>query len=202
MSNVIYEKEPYEKVPKSAFDLSKGQELSGKFSELIPINLQEVVPGDEFKIETEMLIRFAPMLAPTYADIKAHIHYFFVPLRQVFADFENFFTGGKDGQSSPSYPVVQLNAFDQDSELERLADYFGLPTSSDFAGISEEEVARTPFLAYNKIYNDWYRDQNLTDEIDLIESGTMVGQNLGIKNVLNQKTTLQVHLLIHKEERK
>ena len=80
------------KPKKSVFDLSHEKKLSCNMGDLVPIYLDEVVPGDKFRVSTEMLMRLAPMISPVMHRCNAYIHYFFVPNRLVWAEWETFIT--------------------------------------------------------------------------------------------------------------
>lgn len=139
------------------FDLSYSSALTCQMGNLIPIMNMEVVAGDKFKFNTDMLIRFNPLVAPIYQSIDAYTHFFFVPYRILWDNWEEFITGGKNNASvvgKPSLNVVPTKG--------SLADYLGLPTNNHSV-----DVDAAPFKAYQLIYNEYYRDQNLTDEVDI-----------------------------------
>lgn len=84
---------------RSLFNMSHEVKLTGNMGYLYPIFCEEVVPGDTFKISSEVLCRFAPMLAPIMHRVNLKINYHFVPFRLIWKDFEEFITGGEDGTS-------------------------------------------------------------------------------------------------------
>lgn len=167
-----FEKVEVRKPRTNVFDLSHEKKLSCGIGELIPIYLQEVIPGDMFKVNTELLIRLAPLVFPLQHRVNAYVHYFFVPNRLLWKNWENFITGGKDGDDISVHPYVMYNDT-RKSYYERgsLADYLGIPTT-DGVNISAGQAIKLnalPFKAYNQIYNDFYRDPNLEDEINIYE---------------------------------
>lgn len=143
---------------RSVFDLTHERKLTCKMGSLVPILCEEVVPGDTFKVKTDMLIRLAPMLAPVMHRMNAFTHFFFVPSRLVHANWEQFITGGPSGTDSTAIPTVTSGASGQAAST--LWDYFGLAT-----GVANMSVLAYPFRAYNLIYNEWYRDQNLQNKV-------------------------------------
>lgn len=143
---------------RSVFDLTHERKLSCDMGKLVPILCEEVVPGDTFKVKTDMLIRLAPMLAPVMHRMSAFTHYFFVPSRLLQTNWEQFITGGSTGTDSTAIPTVTSGAGGQAAGT--LWDYFGLPT-----GVANLSVVAYPFRAYNLIYNEWYRDQNLQSKV-------------------------------------
>ena len=166
----------------SKFDLSYENRLTAKFGQLIPFFHQEVLPGDAFKVGQKHLIRMAPTLAPLMQQVDVYMHYFFVPNRLVWDDWQDFISNvKKTGSSSlPVRPTIQIqipkgpynNLKDFPAEIRpgSLYDYFGFPTinekpSSDIGGVLTS-IDAMPFRAYALIYNEYYRDQNLTAEIE------------------------------------
>lgn len=150
--------------PKSnTFDLTHDVKFSAKMGKLVPMMCMEVIPGDRIKIGADSLVRFAPLIAPVMHRMDATIHYFFVPNRLVWNKWEDFITQ-TGGTISPPY----INAADSlTSEQKRHLEYMGVP--DPVAGF--QEVNALPFAAYQRIYNDYYRDQNLIPEVncDLID---------------------------------
>nr|QJB19964.1 MAG: major capsid protein [Microvirus sp.] len=146
------------KVNKSAFDLSHERKLSCKIGELVPVLVQEVLPGDKFSIDTQSMIRLAPLIAPLMHRLDAYIHFFYVPNRILFQDdgWEKLITG----QNQETVPLLSMTEIKAGS----LGDHLGLPLG---AWSGDQEISALPFAAYYKIYNDYYRDQNLIPEVDL-----------------------------------
>lgn len=145
---------------RSVFDLTHERKLSCDMGKLIPIMCEEVVPGDSFKVKTEMLIRIAPMLAPVMHRMNAFTHFFFVPTRLLQTNWEAFITGGEAGTDATAIPTVTSPGGGYATGT--LWDYFGLPT-----GVASLTVLAYPFRAYAKIYNDWYRAEYLQNPVAL-----------------------------------
>lgn len=164
--NKIFESTAQDKVRKSAFDLSHTKALSGVMGELIPTMVTEVIPGDEFNIQQENFVRLAPMLAPVMHMINITTHFFFVPNRIIWDEWEDFITGGKDGTSEPVMPMRELDQVASVALYEKLCDYMGLPSVSA-SGTSTLKISELPFRAYQSIYNEYYRDETLNNEVDL-----------------------------------
>lgn len=153
--------------PKSSnFDLSHDVKLSGKMGQLIPIMCMECVPGDKVDISVEALVRFAPLVSPMMHRVDVFMHYFFVPNRLVWPNWENFLTGGDDGSETPAHPYISI--YPDGSNYTKLMDYLGIPNPSDNPDADYiEEVSAIPFAAFQKVYNEYYRDQNLIAEVDM-----------------------------------
>lgn len=161
MANKIFDKVGISRPRYSSFDLSREQKLSCKMGDLIPTYLEEVIPGDQFSVNTEIMMRLAPLLSPVMHRVNVFMHFFFVPNRIIWNQWEEFITGGKDGLSDPTFPVFVQPLVQTGS----LPDYLGIPTFSN--DTVDATISQLPFRAYQQIYSDYYRDPNLTDEIDV-----------------------------------
>jgi hypothetical protein len=175
--NKIFQQQKMTSPRMSAFDLSREQKLTCRMGELVPTYLEEVLPGDQFRVKTESLVRFAPMLAPIMHRVDVFMHYFFIPNRILWNDWEEFITGERDINSNlaelkvPTYNVNSnvVNAKNGNiaTDERKLADYLGLPVENIGDKISNNlYVSQLPFRAYQQVYNDYYRDQNFEDEVD------------------------------------
>jgi len=119
----------------------------------------DTVPGDKFSITTEQMLRLAPMISPVMHKVDVTVHFFFVPNRILWPNWEKFITGGQDPDTVPAVPTSSVETY----ATGTLADYMGVPTGVEIRG---GDVSALPFAAYTKIYNEYYRDQNLVPEID------------------------------------
>lgn len=150
---------------RSKFSLSHYVLKTCKMGYVLPVGLVEVLPGDSFRHATSVFMRLAPMLAPVMHPVTVRIHHWFVPTRLLWDDFEDFITGGPDNADVSEFPTI--TAPSGGFAVGSLADHLGLPP--EIEGI---EVSALPFRAYNLIYNEWYRDQDLETEKALsLESG-------------------------------
>lgn len=177
----IFTHVPMKRPGTNVFDLSHERKLSMKMGNLVPIMLNEVVPGDKFQINTEILMRMAPMLAPIMHRVNVYTHYFFVPTRLVWNDFEEFITGGRlgpqPGVPGPVPPFYKRNSENRSLYTAEgtLADYMGIPpvyktgTPATWP-IDNLKWSALPFRAYQLIYNEYYRDQNLQAEIPILKT--------------------------------
>ena len=189
---------------RNVFNLSYENKLTANAGELVPIMCKPVVPGDKFRVNTEMLVRLAPLVAPMMHRVDVFTHYFFVPNRLLWNQWENFITKGVDGTDVPAFPKIALRAdwVNPTSAAALLSDgslwdYIGLPTIGGFNGIAFPdkdpnsvmppvgyEVSALPFRAYQLIYNEYYRDQNLTQPIDFTLDGGLVANVTEIISLL------------------
>jgi hypothetical protein len=140
---------------KNVFDLTHDVKLSAEMGNLTPILTLECVPGDKFELGCESLIRFAPMIAPVMHRMDVTMHYFFVPNRIVWSNWEKFITDANSGLVYPHFDYN--NAFSP--EYKKFLDYIGIPPND--AGGTTQKINALPLAAYQCIYNEFYRDQNL-----------------------------------------
>lgn len=137
-------------------NLSHTKLLTCNMGELVPIACVEALPGDTIQHNSSALIRVSPLAAPVMHKVKARIHHFFVPNRLLWDGWEDFITGGPDGNNADVVPKVGQSTAGGSNVL----DYLGVPV------IDGLDVNALPVRAYNKIYNEYYRDQDLNSEAD------------------------------------
>lgn len=162
----IFSKVSKKKLPSSNFNLSFEKKLSMNFGTLVPTLCEEVLPGDKFKVNTELLIKFAPLKAPVMHRLKAKVDYFFVPEFQISNVFSKFIN---PKVNTDQHPVVlpflsasrMKNSLGSTPLIGSLIDYFGLPVTQAPLWISSKPLSIRPFMAYQHIYNSYYRDQNV-----------------------------------------
>lgn len=136
-------------------NLTHSVKLSCNMAEMIPIALIEALPGDVIDHSAACLIRTQPLIAPVMHEIDAKIHHWFVPTRDIWDDFPEFITGGPDGLDDTVPPYIDMPAMGG-APISSLADYLGVPT-----GVNSLRVSALPFRAYARIFNEYYRDQDL-----------------------------------------
>lgn len=165
MANSIFKEQIEIIAPqRSKFDLSHERKLTLEMGKLVPIMVQETLPGDSFHCNTNFLARVSPMIAPLFHRVDVYTHYFFVPNRIIWNEWEKFLTGGESGTEAPVHPYLDLTnstSFVNGS----LMDYLGLPTNSGPVAATGTHVNQLPFRAYLEIYNEYYRDENLIAKV-------------------------------------
>lgn len=169
---------------RSVFDLSYEKKFDFNIGQIIPVCLEEMVPGDTFKIGNELVINAQPLNAPVYHSINVYVHYFFVPTRLIFDGWEDFITGGIDGRDATVLPRTdQLAGSDPTKAYGpySLYDYFGFPLVKDSLNRWSSPGANTassnpaffyrplifPWRCYNLVWNEYYRDETLQSEVSL-----------------------------------
>lgn len=165
---------------RNKFSLSAYKLLTGDMGELLPIGLTEVLPGDSIQCATSALIRVSPLLAPVMHPVHVRIHHWFVPHRLVWEDWEDFITGGPDGEDASVAPTI---SFPGGVAIGSLADYYGIPP-----GFGALTPSALPFRGYNLIWNEWYRDQDLQTELAISKaSGADATTATALQNVAWEK---------------
>ena len=154
---------PQAHIQRLTFDRSHTHKTTFDAGQLIPVYVDEVLPGDTKTADFTAFGRLATPIAPIMDDLFITFHSFFVPSRLIMDKWENLMGEQKNPGDSTDFPVPQLVDNDEDGfAVGSLMDYFGLPTVNQAQGLS---VNALPFRAYNLIWNEWYRDQNLQDSV-------------------------------------
>lgn len=148
-------------VKRSTFDRSHGYKTTLDAGKLIPVYVDEALPGDTFDVKASMFGRLNTPLVPIMDNIKFDIHFFSVPCRLVWDNWQKFMGEQVDPGDSIDFVIPTLNttglAFGEDT----IFDYFGLPTK--ITGVAD--VNALPLRCYNLIWNQWYRSQDLQDSV-------------------------------------
>ena len=159
--------------PRSRFDRSSSIKTSFNVGDLVPFYLDEVLPGDTFDIETSFVTRLQTLITPPMDDLFLDMYYFFVPSRLCWTHWKEFMGESTSSWTSDvEYQVPQLTFSKTDKTVlqKSLLDYFGVPINPD--GVLS--ISRLPINAYNLIWNEWFRDENLQDEVLVdIDDGTV-----------------------------
>ncbi|PJX03511.1 major capsid protein [Escherichia coli] len=153
---------PSANIQRSVFNRSSGYKTTFDAGYLIPVFLDEALPGDTFHLKTSILARLSTPVVPFMDNLRLDIQYFSVPYRLVWDHWQNFNGEQKNPGDSTDYLIPQIKAPAGGFPVGSLADYFGVPT-----GVEGISVNALPFRAYNLIYNEWYRDENLINSAPL-----------------------------------
>jgi hypothetical protein len=162
---------------RSRFDRSSSVKLSFNVGDVVPFYVDEVLPGDSFQIRTSKVVRMQTLLTPLMDNIYLDTYFFFVPNRLTWEHWKQF--NGENTESAwipqTEYQVPQLTAPAEGWSVGTIADYMGIPT-----GVKNLSVNALPFRAYALIMNEWFRDQNLTDPLNIpVDDATVQGVNTG-----------------------
>lgn len=164
MKKNLFNQVQLKRLPRSVFDLSHDVKMSLNMGKLYPTLALECVPGDKFNISCESLLRFAPLVAPVMHRMDVFMHYFFVPTRLLWDGWEDYITDTPYDGVKPAHPFITLETpgFPETPQECKDLSYFGFPYIEYAEPVN---VNPFPFAAYQKIYNDYYRDQNLIPEV-------------------------------------
>lgn len=159
----LFSQIPKAQISRSVFDRSHGWKSTFDSGYLVPFLVDEVLPGDSYKVKFNFLARLSTPIVPTMDNLFLDTFYFFVPYRLLWKHWEQF-NGQQDYPgASTDYLVPQTTApADKGFPVGSLEDYFGLPTG--IKGIKANELAAR---AYALIWNEWFRDENLQNPINL-----------------------------------
>lgn len=149
-------------IQRSVFDRSHGVKTTFSEGYLVPVFVDEVLPGDTYNLRMTALCRMATPVYPIMDNLYLESFWFFVPSRLVWEHWENF-NGAQPSTTSQStsYVLPTITAPVAGIASGDLGDYFGLPI-----GIANYPVVQSlPFRAYNLIYNEWFRDENLQNAV-------------------------------------
>lgn len=155
----LFSQIPSTQIPRSVFDRSHGYKTTFNSGYLVPFYVDEVLPGDSFKLTATLFARLATPIVPFMDNLYLETFFFFVPNRLVWDNWQKF----NGEQKNPSDPTDFLipTVSGTNVENQTLWDYFGLPTNVNNA----LKVNALPFRAYNLIFNEWFRDENLQDSL-------------------------------------
>lgn len=170
---------------RSKHSLSHFRNLSCDQGQLVPIGYTEVLPGDTFQHATSLLVRTSPLVTPVMHPVHVRVHHWFVPFRLIWTNFQNFITGGLDGNDATVAPYVTINtANDPWKTYGQLSDHLGVPPAVG-NGLT---VSALPFRAYQLIFREWYQDQDLvTPPTISLGDGADTTTTLTLQNVAWEK---------------
>ena len=157
----LFSQVPTAQIPRSKFNRSHGLKTTFDSGYLVPIFVDEVLPGDTFTMDCTLFSRVSTLISPIMDNLYLDTFWFFVPERLLFDHFQAM-CGEQDNPNDSTdylFPTIK-SPTSTGFEVGSIADYFGLPT-----GVPNLEVRAEPFRAYNLIYNEWFRDENLQESL-------------------------------------
>lgn len=158
-SNSLFSQIPRAEIQRSAFDRSHGYKTTFNEGLLIPFFVDEVLPGDTFSLSWAAICRLTTPIVPFMDSVYLKAYWFFVPNRLVWKNWQRFMGEQENPTDSTDFLVPSFNTTGSGATYGTLCDYFGIRTG--VKGI--KNVNALPFRAYFKIWNDWFRDENLQD---------------------------------------
>lgn len=153
---------PQANIKRSKMDRNFSLKTSFNAGDVVPIFVDEVLPGDTFQIKTNFVVRMMPLVTAPMDSLFFDTYYFFVPNRLVWKHWKEFMGENTESAWYPEteYSVPQLNS-GEGFEIGSIADYMGFPV-----GVPNLSVSALPFRAYSLIMNEWFRDENLVDPLE------------------------------------
>ena len=172
-----YSQVPHAEIRRARFKRDYSLLTTINEGDLVPIYLDEVLPADTFKVKINALVRMSTPLYPVMDNAYMDYYFFFVPARLLWEHFENLM--GQNDKTfwaeATEYTTPQTTAPSGGWKVGTLADYFGIPT-----GVENLSVNSMPFRAYCKVWNEWFRDENLQQPVTMSKSdATTEGSNNG-----------------------
>lgn len=156
---------PRADIPRSSFRVDKMLKTAFNASYLVPIFCEEVLPGDTFAIQHTIVCRTATPIVPIMDNWHIETFYFFVPNRLVWLNWQKFMGEQVNPGDSISYTIPQTAGPVGGYPIGTLGDYFGLGTVGQWGGANPVAHNALPMRAYNLIYNQWFRDENLQNSL-------------------------------------
>lgn len=155
---------PRAEIQRSSFNRSHGYKTTFDSGYLVPFYIDEVLPGDTFNLKCTLFARLATPIVPFMDNMFMETFFFFVPNRLLWDNWQKFNGEQQNPGDSTDFLIPTINNTGSFA-VGSIADYFGIPT-----GVNNLEVNALPFRAYNLIYNEWFRDENLQNSLP-VEKG-------------------------------
>ena len=156
----LFSQVPKTEIPRSRFNRSHGLKTTFDEGYLVPILVDEILPGDTVNLGATLFTRMATLMSPIMDNLYIDTFFFFVPERLVWENFQKMCGEQDNPDDSTDFIFPTITAPTGGWKPQSLADYFGIPTN-----IENLEVRAEPFRCYNLIYNEWFRDENLQDSV-------------------------------------
>lgn len=177
----------------SKIDLSYSHKTTFNVGKVVPVLFLETLPGDTFTIDINTLIKMSIPSAPTMDSPRYDINLFYVPWKQIFPNFPNVIgTEYSGGSPEPATTIPVVNNYSSGStyKVNDLASYLGIPIGVDMSEIGFN-ISALPFRAYIKVCDEWYRDENLTPEVDFTNNQN-INSDVNASNYWNSLNNLQI----------
>ncbi|WNK13328.1 MAG: major capsid protein [Microvirus sp.] len=165
---------PRADIPRSSFRIQKTHKTTFDAGILVPIWVDEVLPGDTFNLRATIFTRLSTPLFPIMDNMYLDTFFFFVPNRLVWNNWQKFMGEQEDPGDTTDYLVPQCTCPAGGYAIGSLGDYMGLPTVGQIGPAATVSHSVMWFRAYNLIYNEWFRDENLQDSAYMNKTDTGV----------------------------
>lgn len=155
------------RVPRSRFLGSWTRKTALDAGILYPIMVEEVLPGDHLTYDVTAYVRMATPLFPIFDNQRIDTHFFFVPSRLLWENWEKMLGSQQNPTDDIDYTVPTITYVEADAAVGGLIDHMGLPVDGQIGAAQDIVVNALPFRAYNLVYNEWFRDENLQDSAEV-----------------------------------
>ena len=156
---------PKADIPRSSFNTQYAHKTTFDAGFLVPIYCDEVLPGDTHRVKMTAFARLATPLFPVMDNLHLDTFFFFVPNRLIWNNWPKFMGEQTNPGDSISYVVPTITSTVGGYAVGSIFDYFGLPTAGQITGSNTVTHNVLPLRAYNEIYNEWFRDENLQNSV-------------------------------------
>jgi hypothetical protein len=156
---------PRADIPRSSFQIQTAHKTTFDSGYLVPVYVDEVLPGDTFNLKMTAFARMATPLFPVMDNMYLDSFFFFVPNRLLWSNWEKFMGAQENPGDSIAYIVPQITSDTGGYPIGSVQDYMGLPTEGQVTAGQSVEHSALQLRAYNLIWNEWFRDENLQDSV-------------------------------------
>jgi hypothetical protein len=161
---------PKADIPRSSFNIQTAHKTTFDAGYLVPVYVDEVLPGDTFNLNMTAFTRLATPLYPTMDNLYLDSFFFFVPNRLIWNNWQKFMGQQDNPGDSTSYVIPQQVSPTSGYVVGSLQDYMGLPTVGQVTAGQTVSHSALHLRAYNLIWNEWFRDQNLQNSV-IVDKG-------------------------------
>lgn len=162
---------PRADIPRASFNIQRAYKTTFDSGYLVPVYCEEILPGDTFNVKMTAFARLSTPIFPIMDNLHLDSFFFFVPNRLVWTNWVKFMGEQDNPGDTISYAVPNLTSPAAGFAINSLMDYFGLPTVGQMdAGGSGVSINLLPLRAYNLIWNQWFRDENLQNSAVVLKN--------------------------------
>jgi len=156
---------PKADIPRSSFDCQSTHKTTFDAGYLVPVYVDEMLPGDTFRLNMTAFARLSTPINPIMDNMHLDSFFFFVPNRLIWSNWQKFMGQQANPDSSISYVVPQQVSPTGGYAIGSLQDYMGLPTVGQLSNTGTVSHCAFWPRAYNLIWNEWFRDENLQNSV-------------------------------------
>lgn len=156
---------PRADIPRSTFNIETTHKTTFDAGYLIPVYVDEILPGDSFNLKMTAFARMATPLFPVMDNMHLDSFFFFIPYRLVWTNWVKFMGEQTDPGDSTDFSIPQMVSPASGYAIGSLQDYMGLPTVGQVDAAATVSHSALPVRAYNLVWNEWFRDENLQDSL-------------------------------------